>query len=373
MPRKFIPVSHPLLAGNEKAYVDECLATSQISSAGRFISAFEKASADFCGVDHAIACSSGTTALHLALLALGIGPGDEVIVPAFTYVASVNAIRYCNAVPVLVDSEPATMTMDPAKIEGRITPRTKAIMAVHLYGQPVDMDPVIAIARRHGLFVIEDAAEAFGASYKGRKAGSLGDVATFSFFGNKIITTGEGGMLTTRDPRLAAQIRLLRGQGMDPDRRYWFPMVGYNYRMTNIQAAIGLAQLECIDVHLESRRRVAGWYHRHLQDARNVFALPEERPWARHSFWMYTVVLKPEAGCERDTMMRQLAEAGIETRPAFYPMHVMPVYSEPLGSYPVAEYLGANGINLPTHALLTEDDVLYIAGHIRATRAAMTA
>ncbi len=369
MTPKFIPVSHPVVTGNEKKYVNECLETTWISSVGRFIPAFESAVASFCGVDHAIACSSGTTALHLALLAFDIGPGDEVIVPTFSYVACVNAIRYCGATPVLVDSEPATMNIDPAAIECKITQRTRAILVVHLYGHPADMVPINEIARRHGLFVIEDAAEALGAEYKGRRAGSLGDIATFSFFGNKTITTGEGGMVAVNNPDVAEKVRILRGQGMDPDRRYWFPIVGYNYRMTNIQAAIGLAQMESIEMHLGSRRSVAAWYNRHLAD-QDLLESVVEQPWARHSYWMYTALMKPDVGIDRDALMRQLAESGVETRPAFYPMHIMPVYREPDGAYPVAEYIGTQGISLPTHSMLTEDDVAYIAKHIRGVRAA---
>ena len=366
MSHRFIPVSHPLLTGNEKKYVSECLDTTWISSAGRFIQQFEETFAAYCKVPHAIACNNGTTALHLALLSAGVGAGDEVIVPTFTYVASANAVTYCGARPVFVDSEPVTMNLDPALIERKITRRTKAIMPVHLYGHPVDMGPVLEIASRHGLMVIEDAAEALGAAYRGKPAGSLGHIATFSFFGNKTITTGEGGMITAADPEIAARIRLLRGQGMDPQRRYWFPIVGYNYRMTNIQAAIGLAQMENIDVHTGARRRTASWYNQHLHTVRDMFVLPAEQEWAHHSYWMYTVVLRREAGLDRDTVMQQLAAAGIETRPAFYPMHVMPVYREADGSYPVAEYIGANGINLPTHALLTEDDIGYIAAQLRS-------
>jgi perosamine synthetase len=234
------------------------------------------------------------------------------------------------------------------------------------------MDQINEIARRHRVLVIEDAAEALGAEYKGRRAGSLGDIATFSFFGNKTITTGEGGMVTVNNRSVAEKVRLLRGQGMDPEQRYWFPVVGYNYRMTNIQAAIGLAQMECIEMHLSKRRSVAAWYNRHLAD-QDLLDLSVEQPWARHSYWMYTALVKPDVGIDRDDLMRQLGEGGVETRPAFYPMHTMPVYREPDGLYPVAEYIGSHGINLPTHSMLTEDDVAYIAKQIRGVRAAALA
>ena len=218
----------------------------------------------YCGVKHAIATNNGTSALHLALVALGLQPDDEVIVPTLTYIASANAVHYCNAKPVFVDNDIHTFNIDPEEIEAKITPRTKAIMPVHLYGHPVDLDPILEIANDHGLFVVEDAAEAIGAKYKGRTIGGHGTCATFSFFGNKIITTGEGGMVTTNDDALAERLRLFRGQGVDPKRRYWFPVVGYNYRMTNVAAAIGLAQLECIDAHLQARKTVADGYDRRL-------------------------------------------------------------------------------------------------------------
>jgi perosamine synthetase len=357
-------VAHPLFAGNEKKYVNECLDDVWISSAGRFIPEFEKLFAQFCGVSHAISCNNGTAALHLALQALGVKPGDEVIVPTLTYIATANAVRYCGATPVLVDSDPRTMNIDPSRIEERITPRTRGIIPVHLYGHPADMQPIMDIASRHRLFVLEDAAEAHGALYRGVKTGALGTAATFSFFGNKIITTGEGGMITTSGDELNRSLRLIRGQGMDSQRRYWFTVIGNNFRMTNIQAALGLAQVERIELHLAKRRAVAEWYNRHLEPLRDTIVLPVEEPWAHHAFWIYTILLKEDAGIERDALMAALEEAGIETRPVFYPMHVMPPYREADGAYPVAESLARRGVNLPTHGLLTEDDVAYIAERI---------
>jgi perosamine synthetase len=356
---RFIPVSHPVFAGNEKAYVNECLDTVWISSSGRFIGLFEEAFAQFCSVKHAVTCNNGTTALHLALFALGVEPGDEVIVPTLTYVATANAVRYCNATPVLVDSEPRTMNLDPARLEEAITPKTRGIIAVHLYGHPADMDPINELAKRRGLFVLEDAAEAHGALYRGRKVGGLGDAATFSFFGNKLITTGEGGMVTTSSDELNSSLRLHRGQGVDAKRRYWFPVIGYNYRMTNIQAALGMAQLEKIQFHLAERRRVAELYRRHLEALSELVSLPIEEPWAQHAFWMYTILLR-DASIDRDRIMEDMLDAGIETRPVFYPMHVMPPYREADGKYPVAEDLARRGICLPTHALLDECDIVRI-------------
>ncbi len=363
---RFIPVACPVLSGNEKKYVNECLDSSWISSAGKFISQFEEAFAAFCGVRYAVSSNNGTTALHLALLALGAGPGDEVIVPTLTYIASANAIRYCGAHPVFVDSEPRTMNIDPFAIEKRITSATKGIMVVHLYGHPVDIDPILEIARRHNLFVIEDAAEAHGATYRGRTVGGLGDAGTFSFFGNKIITTGEGGMITTDRADLNDRLRLLRGQGMDLQRRYWFPVIGYNYRMTNIEAALGLAQLERVEEHRNIRQSIAAWYNNCLADLSDVITTPIVEDWAYHAFWMYTIILKDACPVTRDELMARLAARGIETRPVFYPMHVLPPYLDSTSKYPVADFLSTRGINLPTHELLTEGDVRYIVGQIRS-------
>lgn len=362
---KFIPVSLPTFLGNEKQYVNDCLDTEWISSIGKYIVAFEEKFAEFCSVPYAVACNNGTTALHLALLAFDTGPGDEVIVPTLTFVATANAVRYCGATPVFVDSESATMNMDPALIEAKITPRTRGIVVVHLYGHPVCMGPVLEVAKRHGLWVVEDAAEAHGALYEGRMVGSIGDIATFSFFGNKIITTGEGGMVTTKSGELAEKMRVLRGQGMQPDRRYWFPVVGYNYRMTNIEAAIGLAQLENIGQHLAQRRKVAEWYRRHLTETGADVELPAEMPWARHSFWMYTILLGKEMRMTGEQLRAALANCGIDTRPVFYPLHTMPPFFEST-RYPVAEDLSARGITLPTHGKLTEEDVQYISRQIAA-------
>ncbi len=255
-----ISVAHPLLEGNEKKYVLDCLDTNWISSVGKYIAEFEKSFAAFCGVKHAISANNGTTALHLALVAMGLEPGDEVIIPTVTYIATANAVRYCGAAPVLADVCADTMNIDPSQVERLITPRTRGIIPVHLYGHPADMKALKSIAGRHGLWLLEDAAEAHGAEVDGQRVGGIGQCATFSFFGNKIVTTGEGGMVTTNDDALAVRLRQFRGQGVDPERRYWFPVVGYNYRMTNIQAAIGLAQMETIDKSLADRQSIATQY-----------------------------------------------------------------------------------------------------------------
>lgn len=360
---KRISVAEPKLAGNERKYVLDCLDTNWISSNGKYIGEFEAAFASFCGVKHAVAANNGTTALHLALVALGLGPGDEVIIPTVTYIATANAVRYCGATPVLVDVCADTMNIDPKQVEQKITSRTRGIIPVHLYGHPADMVPLSAIARKHGLWVLEDAAEAHGAEVNGRRVGSLTECATFSFFGNKIVTTGEGGMVTTNDDELAAKLRLYRGQGVDPQRRYWFPVIGYNYRMTNIQAAIGLAQMETIDAALQDRQALAKLYDEALSPLKDLLVLPEVQPGMRHVYWMYTVFLRDGNEQKRDAVMRALDEVGIETRPVFYPMHVLPPYKED-AVYPVADQWAQRGMNLPTHQFMSREDVDRVAASL---------
>lgn len=363
--RKIIPVSEPTLVGNEKKYVMDCLDTTWISSHGKYIDEFERQFADYIGVEHAISVCNGTVALHVALLALGVKPGDEVIVPTLTYIATANSVSYCGARPVFVDSELNCWNIDPAKIEEKISSRTKGIIVVHLFGHPVDMEPIQEIATRHGLFILEDAAEAHGAEYKGKKVGSLGTAATFSFYGNKIITAGEGGMIVTNDDRLASKMRQIKGQGQDFHQRYWFPIIGYNYRMTNIQAALGLAQLEKIDWHIERRREVAHWYQERMDNLEGVKYQPE-LPWAKNVYWMNSLVLAEHHRIDRDSLMRELAIRGIETRPFFYPMHVLPPYRslDALPQFPVADRLSKMGLNLPSSAKLTEAEVDFIIRNI---------
>lgn len=363
MTRRFIPVAEPVLAGNEKKYVGECLESGWISGSGRFVDAFEREFASFCGVQHAVAVSNGTAALHLALLALGIGAGDEVIVPDLTFISSANAVTYCGAKPVFADVDSATWTLDPGDVERKISTRTKAVMPVHLYGHPADMNALLELAKRHNIHVVEDAAEAHGAEYEQRRVGSFGDLATFSFYGNKIITTGEGGMVVTDDAELAHKVRLLKGQGMDPERRYWFPLVGYNYRMTNIQAAIGLAQVERLSWFIERRREVARQYDDLLQEL--PVSTPVEASWAKNVYWLYSFCLPEEY--DRDLLMAQLAEEAIETRPFFYPLHEMPPYlgQNQAGTCPTATRLAARGLSLPSSATLSAEDIARIVGAIR--------
>jgi perosamine synthetase len=356
------PVYRPLLDGNEKKYVTECLDSTWISSKGRFIPEFERRFADYIGIGHAASVCNGTMALHAALLALGIGPGDEVIVPTLTYIASVNAISYTGATPVYVDSLPDTWQMDPADVERKITTRSKAIMAVHVYGHPCDMDRLTYITRQRGLFLIEDCAESFGSCFSGKPAGTFGDISTFSFFGNKTITTGEGGMVVTNDETLHDRVVHFKGQGLAKHREYWHDVIGYNYRMTNICAAIGLAQLERADTILAQKRRIAEWYMKALQGVPVEFH--RESPGTTHSYWMCSILVnKPE---QREPLRDRLREEGIETRPFFYPVHTMPMYVQKYQRHPVAEDLGWRGINLPSYPGLEEHDVMLICGHIKS-------
>lgn len=360
-----IPIAEPVFVGNETEYVLDCMKSGWISSAGKYVELFEDSFAKFCGTSNAIACSTGTAALHLALLAIGIEPGDEVIVPALTFVATANAVRYCGATPVFVDSEAGSWNMDPVLVEKKITLRTKCIIAVHLYGLPADMGALSAIAQRHRLLLVEDAAEAHGAEYRGRRTGSLADVAAFSFYGNKILTTGEGGMVTTDNGAIASQVRLFRGQGMDPSRRYWFPVVGYNYRMTNLVAAVGLGQVETAEFHLRRRREVWESYRTGLADIEGLSSQPELDE-TRHARWMVTLMLDGSS-VRRDSVVADLDERGIETRPVFYPVPDLPPYVKSDGdaAYPVARDLHRRGFSLPTSAALSGADIDYVCESLR--------
>lgn len=355
------PVYKPSLLGNEKKYVNECLDSTWISSKGKFVSEFENKFAEFVGVKHAITVSNGTVALHLALLALGIGKDDEVIVPTLTYIASVNSITYTGATPVFVDSLRDTWQINPEDVKKKITPKTRAIMAVHLYGHSCDMDALIALANEHGLFLIEDCAEAFGSLYKGTHVGSFGDISTFSFFGNKTITTGEGGMVITNDDTLFDRALHLKGQGLAMHREYWHDVVGYNYRMTNICAAIGLAQLEQAKFFIEKKIEIAAWYKEFLQNV--PVEVHKETENVKHSYWMVSILVNKIT--HRDKLRKHLEDNGIETRPLFYPIHTMPMYSIKYLKHPVAEDLGWRGLNLPSYPELNKRDVTYICDKIK--------
>jgi perosamine synthetase len=364
-PRAPIPVAETLLDGNERRYVLECIDGNWISSAGPFVRRFERAFAERVGCRHAVACSSGTAALHLALAAAGVGPGDEVVVPAFTMISTVNAVVYLGATPVLVDSEPDTGNLDPALIGAALTPRTRAILPVHIYGHPVEIEPIRELATERQLLVIEDAAEAHGASLNGEPVGSLGDVAAFSFYANKVITTGEGGMVTTDDEGLAHRARELRDIGFGSERHFWHRSVAYNYRMSNLQAAVGLAQTERLDELAERRRDNRRRYSERLANVPGL-ALPIERPGARSVFWMYALRVEEAFGRSRDELRRHLAAAGVETRSFFVPMHAQPAHAARFAGrrYPVAEELGRTGLYLPSGPALTDDEIEYIAGAI---------
>ena len=362
--RVHLPVMAPSLGERELQYVSECILTGWISSQGRFVREFEERFAAFAGTRHAVSTSNGTVALHLALVALGVGPGDEVIVPTLSFIATANAVRYVGATPVFVDSEWESWNLDPEAVEAAVTPRTRAVIPVHLYGHPAAMDPILATARRHGLAVVEDAAEAHGARYRGRIVGGLGDVAAFSFYGNKIVTTGEGGMLTTDDDALAERMRILRDHGMSPERRYHHPVLGFNYRLTNLQAAVGVAQMEKVEEILAHKRRIAALYAEGLREVDGLL-LPPQAEWAESVYWLYSVRVEGERfGRTRDEVMEALRERGVETRPLFLPIHRQPIYDTGQ-RLPVAETLSATGLSLPSSVGLRDDDVSRVVDSVR--------
>lgn len=356
-----IPVYQPYLTGKEKEYVARCFDSTWISSRGEFVSRFEADFEKFIGVRHATSVCNGTVALHLAIMALGLGPGDEVIVPTLTYVASANTIVQAGATPVFVDSMKSTWQMDPRDVQRKITARTKAVMAVHLYGAPCDMTSLVGLCKQHGLFLIEDCAEAFGTLYHGRHVGTFGDIATFSFFGNKTITTGEGGMVVTNNSELFTKAYHLKTQGVSPTREYWHDTIGYNYRMTNICAAIGVAQLEHADEILNKKRLIKEWYDEGL--AGLPLTTHRESENSRHSWWMYSILARDAAECSK--LRNELRLAAIETRPLFHPVHLLPPYFCGL-HFAVAESLSSRGINLPSYPGLQRKDVRAICQVVRA-------
>lgn len=355
------PVHEPDIGDQEISNVLDCMTTGWVSSQGRFIPMFEEDFSKYLGGGHAVAVSNGTVALQLGLSALGIGEGDEVLVPDFTFGASVNAIIHANATPVLVDVDRETWTIDLASMERAITPRTKAIMPVHIYGQPARMDEILEIARIHGLKIVEDCAEILGGIYKGRKVGLDGDCSCFSFFANKVITTGEGGMVVFRDRAAARHARTLRDHGMVPGKRYWHDYAGFNFRMTNLQAAIGVAQLERIDEFLQRRRALFEIYDSVFAGDSRIELLPHN-DWSEKSFWLYTVLLNDAGEDARDALITRIARRGVDARPGFYPMHAMKPYKEfSRGDYPVSTYLAANSINLPSSPGLSKTEIRHIA------------
>jgi perosamine synthetase len=354
------PVYKPLIGKKEKEYVNECLDSTWISSKGKFISLFENKFSEYVKCDYSTTCTNGTVALHLALLALDIKKGDEVIVPTLTYIASVNAITYVGAKPIFIDSENEYWQINTKKIEEKITSNTKAIIVVHLYGHASNMDEIVKIAKKYNLKIIEDCAEAFGTQYKNKHVGSFGDIATYSFFGNKTITTGEGGMVTTNDKVLYKRIIKLKGQGLAENREYWHDLIGYNYRMTNIACAIGLAQIERVEYILNQKRRIAQYYKENLKSLPLQFHKESED--CIHSYWMCTILSENEI--VRDKLRAYLKENLIETRPIFHPIHKMPMYNFN-EEYIIAENISSRGINLPSYPELENHDLELICKTIK--------
>ena len=364
-----IPVNEPLLDGNEKKYLLECIETGWISSEGPFVKEFEEKFANQVDREYGIAVTNGTTALDAAVEALGIGPGDEVIIPAFTIISCVNQIVRAGAIPVLVDSHPDTWNMDVTKIEEKITPQTRAIMVVHIYGLPVDMKPVLEIAQRHGVRIIEDAAEMHGQTYNGKRCGSFGDISTFSFYPNKHITTGEGGMIVTNDEQLAADCRGLRNLCFQPGKRFVHERLGWNMRMTNLQAALGLAQLERLDEFVQHKRRMGKRYSDLLMDVTGLQLPLEKTDYAENIYWVYGLLLNEDSGIDAIDVMGRLAGKGIGTRPFFCPMHMQPVLQR-MGlfegeHYPVAERLYRQGFYIPSGMALSDEQIEETAAAVK--------
>jgi perosamine synthetase len=348
------------LGKEELKSVIEAVKSGWISSKGSFIGEFERDFTRYIGVKYGVTTSSGTTALHLALVALGIGKGDKVIIPSLTFIAVANAVTYTVAEPIFIDSHPKYWCMDPSRLEENIDSRTKAIIIVHLYGHPCNMDPIMRVSKKHGLYIIEDCAEAHGAEYKGKKVGSFGDVSCFSFYGNKIITTGEGGMCLTNNEDLADRMRILRDHGMNPDKKYWHDVIGFNYRMTNLQAALGVAQLKKIDFLINKKRQIADMYQESLEELSGV-VLPPEMPWAKNVYWLYSILVKKII---REKVINYLEKKGIETRPFFYPIHTMPIYKSIL-KLPIAEEISTMGMSLPSSTRLSRKQIKQIAESLK--------
>jgi perosamine synthetase len=361
---KFIPVSEPTITEKEIEYVTQAVKSGWISSLGEYVNKFEEEFAKFVGTKYALTVANGTVGLHLALVSLGIKEGDEVIIPDLTFIATANAVKYTGAKPVFADIDIETWCISVEDIERKITRRTKAIIPVHLYGHPADMNPIMEIAKKYNLYIIEDCAEAHGAEYKGKKVGSIGHCGVFSFYGNKIITTGEGGMITTNDEKLYEKAKYLRDHAMSKEKRYWHTEIGYNYRMTNIQAALGLAQLERIYEIIQKKRQVFEWYKEGLKDLEGIKLNPEKE-WAKNVYWMVCLVNKNFDEERRNDFMIKLKEKGIDTRPFFYPCSMMPMYKQDNFINPASYDLYKKGINLPSGYNLTIEDVSYICKTIR--------
>jgi perosamine synthetase len=367
-----IPVARVDVGPDEERNVLDAVRSSWISSTGPYVNRAEQALAERTGAPSVIAVANGTVALHLAVLGLGLQPGEEVLVPSLAYVAVANACRYVGAEPVFIDVDPATWCIDPTRIAQAVTPRTRGIIAVHLYGHPADMDALRVVADAHGLWIVEDVAEAFGARYRSRPTGGLGDVGTYSFFGNKIVTCGEGGALTLRNSALEPRIRMLRNHGMDPARRYHFPITGYNYRITNVSCAILCAQLERAEAILALRRRVFAEYRQRLESVPGLSFQPAA-PWAETAPWMFNILIDSKVyGRTAAELAALLDEDGIESRPIFPPLHLEPPFSAQSRArgdvLAHSERLAENGLTLPTFNRLTVEDIERVAASIRAHR-----
>jgi len=358
---RFIPISRPSITEKEIAYGTEAIRSTWVSSLGKYIDEFERNFAAFCDAKFGVALMNGTVAIQLALEASGIKEGDEVIVPDLSFVATANAVLYLGAVPVFADIDPVNLCIDPARMEEAITSKTRAVIPVHLYGHPADMVSIMEIAGKHDLVVIEDAAEAHGATINGKKVGSWGRCATFSFYGNKNITTGEGGMITTNDEKLYNRCRFLRDHAMSPVKRYWHPEKGYNFRMTNIQAALGCAQLERIEEIMQAKQRIFNSYSAALKGS--SVQLNQTNAWATNAYWLITARMKNLSEQKRDLLIVELKKRGVDSRPFFYPMSALP-YLPDTSKTPVTYQVFKEGINLPTYVDLTEDDIHFVCHHL---------
>ena len=370
MADRFYPVSSPDIGELEEKFVSQAVRSGWVSSIGEFVDRFEAGFAEFCGSRHGVAVSNGTDAIFLALKALGVGPGDEVIVPGLTFVAVPAVVLHAGATPVLADVDPAYCGIHPAAVERAFTDRTRAVVAVHLYGHPVDMDPLLELCAGRGVALVEDCAEAHGARYRGRTVGTMGVAGCFSFYGNKVITTGEGGVITTDDEALAARVRFIKDHAMDKERRYYHPEAGFNCRMTNMQAALGCAQLERMDELLARRARLLQMYREALADVDGLELNPS-MPWAEPVNWIVCGVLAPELASRRDALLDALKQRGVDTRPYFVPAHEMPPYADfrRVGvdgdALPGTEQAAARGFNLPTTPDLGQAEVAFIAQQVR--------
>jgi perosamine synthetase len=363
-----IPVNEPLLNEQALKYVVECLQTGWISSEGRFIHEFEDKWAAYCGMDYGVAVSNGTTALEVAMACLDLKPGEEVIMPSFTIISCALAIIEAGATPILVDCDPHTWCMDVNKVEAKVTSRTKAIMPVHIYGHPVDMDPICELAQKYQLYIIEDAAEAHGAEYKHKRVGGIGDLSCFSFYANKIITTGEGGMVLAKSAEHAERLRSLRNLCFRKDRRFYHTELGHNYRMTNLQAAVGLSQVEKVEEHIRQKQWMGKAYTERLQGLPQI-ELPVEEAWAKNVYWMYGLVLADDMQYDATEFAVRLKAEGVETRPFFIGMHEQPVFHQ-MGlfrdeRYPVSERIARRGLYLPSGLTLTEAQLETVCEGVR--------